>query len=84
MRIGVIEQNVTPQAQVIREKALTRLLVEKGMFTRKEFLEMVRVVNQEIKDKEDNLNEIIIGQFGGYSYRTFSFWLCGSLGNWFR
>jgi hypothetical protein len=27
------------------------LLVEKGIFTKKEFLEIVRVVNKEMKDK---------------------------------
>jgi len=30
-------------------EALTRLLVEKGIFTKEELLEMVRVVNQEMK-----------------------------------
>jgi hypothetical protein len=36
-------------SQVAQQEALTRLLVEKGIFTREEFLEMVRVVNREIK-----------------------------------
>jgi hypothetical protein len=31
---------------------LTSLLVEKGIFTREEFLEMVKVVNKEMKKKE--------------------------------
>ncbi|MGD0406009.1 MAG: hypothetical protein ABSB10_05085 [Candidatus Bathyarchaeia archaeon] len=39
-------------SQVIQQEALTRLLVEKGIFTREEFLEMVKVVNREIKKKE--------------------------------
>jgi len=30
-------------------KALTRLLVEKGLFTKEELLEMVRVVDREMK-----------------------------------
>jgi hypothetical protein len=30
-------------SQVIQQEALTRLLVEKGIFTKEEFLEMVRV-----------------------------------------
>jgi len=30
---------------VIQQEALTRLLVEEGIFTKEEFLEMVRVVN---------------------------------------
>jgi hypothetical protein len=31
---------------VFAQKALTRLLVEKGIFTEEEFLEMVRVVDR--------------------------------------
>jgi hypothetical protein len=31
--------------QVVQQEALTGLLVEKGIFTKEEFLEMVRVVN---------------------------------------
>jgi hypothetical protein len=38
-------------SQVVQQEALTRLLVEKGIFTKQEFLEMVRVANQEIKRK---------------------------------
>jgi hypothetical protein len=38
-------------SQVVQQEALTRLLVEKGIFTREEFLEMVRVVNKEMKRK---------------------------------
>jgi hypothetical protein len=33
---------------VIQQEALTRLLVEKGIFTKEELLGMVRVVNLEI------------------------------------
>ncbi|MBS3906962.1 MAG: hypothetical protein KGZ49_07985 [Syntrophaceae bacterium] len=36
-------------SQVVQQEALTRLLVEKGIFTKEEFLEMVRVVDQEMK-----------------------------------
>jgi hypothetical protein len=50
-KIGVIEQSVTPQAQVVREEALTSLLVGKGIFSKEEFLEMVKVVDQEMKRK---------------------------------
>jgi len=32
-------------SQVVQHEALTRLLVEKGIFTKEEFLEMVRVLN---------------------------------------
>jgi hypothetical protein len=34
--------------QVVQQEALTRLLVEKGTFTKEEFLEMVRVVDREM------------------------------------
>ena len=33
------------------QEALTRLLVEKGIFTKEEFLEMVKAVSQKIKAK---------------------------------
>ena len=36
-------------SQVVEQEALTRLLVEKGIFTKEEFLEMVRVVDREMK-----------------------------------
>jgi hypothetical protein len=36
-------------SQVVQQEALTRLLMEKGVFTKEEFLEMVRVVNLEMK-----------------------------------
>ncbi len=36
-------------SQVIQQEALTRLLIEKGILTKKEFLEMVSKVNQEMK-----------------------------------
>ena len=36
-------------SQVVQQEALTRLLVERGIFTKEEFLEMVRVVNLEMK-----------------------------------
>ncbi len=39
-------------SQVIQQEALTRLLVEKGIFTKEEFLEMVKVVNKEMNRKE--------------------------------
>ncbi|MGA2318761.1 MAG: hypothetical protein ABSG71_20630 [Thermodesulfobacteriota bacterium] len=39
-------------SQVIQQEALTRLLIEKGIFTKDEFLEMVSVVNREMKKKE--------------------------------
>ena len=36
-------------SQVIQQEALTRLLVKKGIFTKEEFLEMVKVVDREMK-----------------------------------
>jgi hypothetical protein len=39
-------------SQVVQQEALTRLLVEKEIFTKREFLEMVKVVNKEMKRKE--------------------------------
>jgi uncharacterized protein YqgQ len=36
-------------SQVVQQEALTRLLVEKGIFTKEEFLEMVKVVDRERK-----------------------------------
>jgi hypothetical protein len=36
---------------VIQQEALTRLLVEKGIFSKEEFLEMVKLVDQEMKRK---------------------------------
>jgi hypothetical protein len=38
-------------SQVVQQEALTRLLVEKGIFIKEDFLEMVRVVDQETKRK---------------------------------
>ena len=39
-------------SQVIQQEALTRLLLEKGIFTREEFLEMVKVVDQGMRRKQ--------------------------------
>ena len=36
-------------SQVIQQEALTRLLVEKGIFTKEELLEMVKLVDGEMK-----------------------------------
>jgi uncharacterized protein YqgQ len=40
-------------SQVVQQEALTRLLVEKGIFNKDEFLKMVSLVNQEMKKKKD-------------------------------
>ena len=36
-------------SQVVQQEALTRLLVKKGMLTKEEFLDMVGVVDREMK-----------------------------------
>ncbi|MGA2317630.1 MAG: hypothetical protein ABSG71_14780 [Thermodesulfobacteriota bacterium] len=36
-------------SQVVQQEALTRLLIEKGIFTREEFLEMVKMVDRGMK-----------------------------------
>jgi hypothetical protein len=36
-------------SQVIQQEALTRLHIMKGLFTKEEFLEMVRVIDQRMK-----------------------------------
>jgi site-specific recombinase len=36
-------------SQVVSQEAIIRLLVKKGIFSREEFLEMVEVVNLEVK-----------------------------------
>lgn len=36
-------------SQVIQQEALTRLLIEKGVFTKDEFFEMIKNVNDEMK-----------------------------------
>ena len=40
-------------SQVVQQEALTRLLVEKGIFTEEEFLEMVRVVDMEMEREKE-------------------------------
>jgi hypothetical protein len=54
MAIGLDpKQIVSPEeilmSQVVSQEAVIRLLVEKGIFSKEEFLEMVKVVNLEIK-----------------------------------
>jgi hypothetical protein len=38
-------------SQIISQEALTRLLVEKGIFTKEEFYGMVKAVDQEMQRK---------------------------------
>ena len=37
------------RSQMVQQEALTRLLITKGLFTKEEFLEMVKVVDREMK-----------------------------------
>jgi len=36
-------------SQVVQQEALSRLLIGKGIFTKVEFMEMVRIVDREMK-----------------------------------
>ena len=54
MAFGLDPKKVVPfeellMSQVVQQEALTRLLVEKGIFSRDEFLEVVRMVTLEMK-----------------------------------
>jgi len=42
-------------SQVVQQEALTRLLIEKGIFTKEEFLDTVKQVNKEMKSKPKNI-----------------------------
>jgi hypothetical protein len=39
-------------SQVIQQEAVTRLLVEKGVFAKEELLDMVKAVDSEMKKKQ--------------------------------
>ena len=39
-------------SQVVSQDALIRLLIKKGIFSKEEFLEMVKQVNSEMKSKK--------------------------------
>jgi len=39
-------------SQVVQQEVLTRLLVEKGIFSKEEFLNTVKQVNEEMKEKQ--------------------------------
>jgi hypothetical protein len=47
----VVSSEELLMSQIVQQEALTRLLVEKGIFTKQELLEMVKVVNQDMKKK---------------------------------
>jgi hypothetical protein len=45
----IVSSDKLLMSQVVSQQAVIRLLVEKGIFTKEEFLEMVEVVNLEIR-----------------------------------
>ena len=54
MAIALDPKQIVPSeellmSQVVSQEAVIRLLVEKGIFTKEEFLEMVEVVNLEMR-----------------------------------
>lgn len=44
----IVSSNELLMSQVVSQEAIMRLLVEKGIFSKEEFLKMVNVVNLEI------------------------------------
>ena len=42
-------------SQVVQQEVLTRLLVEKGIFSKEEFLNTVKQVNEEMKEKQKRI-----------------------------
>jgi len=50
-KIETGNMSISPTPPICKEEALTGLLVEKGIFSTEEFLEMVKVVNREMKKK---------------------------------
>jgi uncharacterized protein YqgQ len=44
-------------SQVVQQEALSRLFVEKGIFTKVEFLDMVKVVDRERKKSPNELTK---------------------------
>jgi len=47
-------------SQVLQQEAFTRLFMEKGIFTKEEFLEMVRVVDREMKRKRNDRRRLFL------------------------
>jgi len=45
----IVSSNELLMSQVVSQEAIIRLLVEKGIFTKKEFLKMVEKVNREMR-----------------------------------
>jgi hypothetical protein len=45
----IVSSEELVMSRVVSQEAVIRLLVEKGIFTKEEFLEMVKVVDREMK-----------------------------------
>ena len=58
-------------SQVVSQEAVIRLLVEKGIFSKEEFLEMVSVVDQEMKRKRKRPNGKEVCDYEVYINRCF-------------
>jgi site-specific recombinase len=53
MQIGFFEELL--MSQVISQEALNRLLIEKGLFSKEEFLEMVKRVDRQMKRRKGKM-----------------------------
>ncbi len=51
----VVSNEELLMSHVVQQEALTRLLIEKGIFTKEEFSQMVRVINLEMKIKSKDV-----------------------------
>ena len=49
---GIVSFEELLMSQAVQQEVLTRLLVEKGIFTKEEFWEMVKVVDGEMKKEK--------------------------------
>jgi hypothetical protein len=59
-------------SQVVQQEALSRLLIEKGIFSKEEFLEMVKMVDQEMKRKRKRPNMKEVCDYEVYINRCFN------------
>ena len=58
-------------SQVVQQEALARLLAEKGVFRKEEFLEMVKVVDQKMKRKgKYTIGVYFLSVMGNKSFTT--------------
>ena len=54
----IVSSEELMMSQIVSQEAVIRLFVEKGIFSEKEFLEMVRVVNQGMIRKPNGLDRV--------------------------